>query len=123
MARFARRPLPRRALVAAMLGAVYALLLLPAPQTPLGVNPIGAGWFLLAVSLLFLTPLAYHVYTTWSIVWVVWRGVAFYRDGGHLGALALDLALPLVSVALLMSSGYLPVARAWRDGAPVVEAE
>ena len=109
------RRVPRRALLAATLGALYGVLILPAPGTLLGVALPGVSWFILAASLLFLHPLAYHTYSFWGLVWIVWRGVGYARaPSGPLWALALDLALPVASVALLITSRYLAAARAYR---------
>lgn len=111
----ARRPIPRRALSAATLGALYGLLLLPTPGPVfLGLNLLGVAWFFLAVGLLFLQPLAYHTYSVWSVVWVAWKGVGAWRAGVFEPlTLALDIGLPLVSLLLLTSSAYLEQARAW----------
>ena len=106
-------PVPRRALLAAMAGALYGLLILPAPQSVLGVTLEGVTWFLLSLTLLFLIPLSFHVYSAWAILWIVYRSVLFVR-AGDLGLLALDLALPLASLALLVTSGYLDEARTRR---------
>lgn len=99
------RRLPRRALLAATLGAVYALLILPAPQSALGISLPGVAWFALSAGLLFLHPLSYHAYTFWAILWVVYRGIDLGRDG-RLVELALDLVLPVASAVLLMTSEY-----------------
>ena len=93
-----------------MLGALYALLILPAPGAVLGITLPGLTWFVLSLSLLFLLPLAFHVYSAWSILWVLYRGVVFLR-GGDVMLLAVDLVLPLASLALLMTSGYLDMAQ------------
>ena len=106
-----RPPVPRRALVAAALGALYGILILPAPETVLGITLTGVAWFVLSLSLLFVLPLAYHAYTFWAILWVVYRGIAHFRAGdGNLLLLALDVAMPIASLALLMTSGYLQAA-------------
>lgn len=117
-----RRPLPRRATLAAVLGALYALLILPKPDALLGVNYLGVAWFLLALSLLFLLPLAYHAYSTWALVFVVMRGVGYYRDAAPWWVPVVDLALPTLSVLLLMSSSYLRDARAWKEREKAAEA-
>lgn len=109
---FGRPPVPCQALLAASAGALYGILILPAPETALGVTLPGAAWFILALALLFVIPLAYHVYTFWAILWVVYRGVAFYRaDGTNYAALLLDMLLPLASLALLFTSRYMDAAR------------
>ena len=109
---FGRPPVPRQALLAATLGAVYGLLILPAPDTILGVFLPGVAWFILAMSLLFVVPIAYHVYTFWAILWVVYRGVSAFRATSFNGAaVLLDLLLPIASLALLFTSGYMLAAR------------
>ena len=95
--------LPRRALLAATLGAVYAILILPGAW--LGVYPPAIAWFALSAGLLLLQPWAYHAYTFWATLWVVYRAIQLGRAGDWL-ALALDLPLPLASLYLLMTSGY-----------------
>lgn len=105
--------LPRRALVASMLGALYGLLVLPdpRPESLLGINAVGVAWFALSLALLFLTPLAYHAFSLWAILWVAWKGVeAFQAYPGHLG-LVLDVGMPAVAFLLLLTSGYLMAAR------------
>lgn len=97
--------LPRRALLAATLGAVYALLILPKPDAALGIYPPGVAWFVLSAALLFLNVWAYHAFTFWATLWVVYRAIQLGRAGDWM-ALALDLPLPLVSLYLLMTSGY-----------------
>lgn len=111
-----RRPIPRRALLAATLGALYGLLILPAPESLLGVTLFGVVWFLLSASLLFLHPIAYHALVFWGILWVVWRGITHARAQAGAATTALDLALPLASLALLMTSGYMRAAQAAREG-------
>lgn len=108
------RPIPRRAFAGAALGALYGLLILPAPETTLGITLPGLAWFLLSMSLLFLRPLAYHAHTFWGLVWIVWRVVSFFREPVHPLAAALDLGLAGASVALVMTSSYLEAARASR---------
>ena len=108
----ARRPVPRRALLAATLGALYGLLILPAPDTVLGIYLPGVAWFVLAASLLFVIPIAYHVYTFWAILWIVYRGVSFFRSGSaSYAGVAVDVLLPLASLALLFTSRYMDAAR------------
>jgi hypothetical protein len=111
-----RRSLPRRALLAATLGALYGLLILPAPASILGVTLYGVVWFLLSASLLFLHPIAYHAFVFWGILWVVWRGIRHAQASAGALTMILDLVLPLASLALLMMSGYLPAAKAAREG-------
>jgi hypothetical protein len=118
-----RRPIPRRALLAATLGALYGLLILPAPETTLGITVYGVTWFVLAATLLFLLPLSYHVYVFWGLLWTVYRGIDNARSGlfspsagaGFVGAL-LDVGFPIASLALLFRSDYLAAARAARVG-------
>lgn len=114
-----RRPIPRRAFWGAALGAFYSLLLVGAAlRTGSGVGvAMAAAWLLLAVGVLFLHPLAYHAYTAWAILWVAWRSVAFWREGGApaLQWFLNDLLLPLASLLLLVGSGYLEAAREARE--------
>src|SRR5688500_9706980 len=109
-----RRPLPRRALLAATLGALYGLLILPTPDSLLGVSMLGVAWFVLSASLLFVHPVAYHAFVFWGILWVVWRGIGHARSGEGAVGIALDLVLPVASLALLMMSGYMRAAQAAR---------
>lgn len=95
--------LPRRALLAATLGAVYSYTILPGPL--LGFNPGALAWFALSAGLLFLKPLAYHAYSFWAILWVVYRLIDLGGEGLWL-ALVFDLPLPAASLYLLMTSGY-----------------
>lgn len=117
-----RRPIPRRAFVGAALGALYAMLLLMS-ATIGGVEPVGvfvaSAWLMLSMSLLFLTPLAYHTFTTWAILWVVIRSMLFWRsESATVTAFVLDdLLFPAVSAILVMTSGYLPAARAAKEEA------
>lgn len=105
-----RRPIPKRALVAAILGAVYSFLLIPIPgaYTFFGVNLAGVAWLLLSIGLLFLQPLSYYAYVTWGLLWVVWKGVVAWQARSWI--FALDVILPAVSVLLLTASGYLDAA-------------
>ena len=96
---------PKRALLGATLGAVYALLILPNPEGWLGVYPPALAWFALSAGILLVNVWMYHAFTLWAMLWVVYRAIALGRDGDWLG-LALDLPLPLVSLYLLMTSGY-----------------
>ncbi|HWH08307.1 MAG TPA: hypothetical protein VNX21_03840 [Candidatus Thermoplasmatota archaeon] len=97
------RRLPRRALLGATLGAAYALLILPGPW--LGVYPPAIGWFALSAGLLLVNVWAYHAFTLWATLWVVYRAILLGRAGDWM-ALAFDLPLPLASLYLLMTSGY-----------------
>lgn len=109
-----RRPLPRRALLAAALGALYGLTILPAPQTVIGVTLPGVTWFVLSLCLLFVLPIAFHVYSAWAILWLLYLGITLVPAGALL-PFALHLPLPLASLALLMTSGYLELSRAPRE--------
>jgi hypothetical protein len=101
-----RPPPPRRALLAATLGAIYALILL---LEPTGIAlVVGTAWFLLSVGLLFMIPLAYHAYVFWTILWIVWRGVTDLRASPiDWTGVALDMLPPVAALALLLSSRYL----------------
>jgi hypothetical protein len=110
---FGRPPIPRRALLAATLGAVYGTLILFSAGDDTTVILVATAWFLLSISLLFTTPLAYHAFTTWAILWLVWKVVLYARGGTGrtLVELALDdLSFPVACLALLMTSRYLAVA-------------
>lgn len=110
---FGRRPPPRRALIAATVGALYSFLILPDPNATLGITLFGVVWFVLAASLLTLHPLAYHVYVFWGILWLPYRSILFFKgDHGSVGILFADLVLPTASVALLMTSTYLAASAA-----------
>jgi hypothetical protein len=106
-----RRGLPKRAVVAAFLGFVYGALLMPIGGT-LQSFLMGAGWVLLSVSLLFGRTLSYYSYVIWALLWMAWRGVLVFQGkaGNVLGAV-FDVLVPLVSVALLSSSGYVEAVR------------
>ena len=107
-----------------MLGALYSFLLLPLPiYAVAGISLVGVAWFLLSVSLLFLRMLSYHVYTTWAALWIVFQGVRTYQAQSFswLG-LFLDVILPLTSVVLLVTSGYLGAAEAAREEDKAAEA-
>lgn len=113
--------LPRRALLGALLGFLYAITILPnwflgvdasvAATLGFAVSVFGVVWLLLAFGLLLLRPLFYHIYCAWAILWVVYRGMNLYPAPL---ALVSDAALPLASLVLLMTSGYLPAAEAQR---------
>lgn len=102
-----RRPIPKRALAAAVLGALYSFVLLPIPgaYTYFGINLAGVAWLLLSIGLLFLQPFAYYAFVTWGLVWAVWKSVVAWqaRDWVY----ALDVIVPAVAVLLLSASGYL----------------
>src|SRR5688500_6578033 len=94
--------LPRRAVAAAALGALYGLLLLPVPSTLGGVSAAGVAWFALSLALLFLTPLAYHAFSLWAIVWVVWKSVDAFRAFPGILPLLLDIGMPAAAFLLLL---------------------
>lgn len=109
-----RRSIPRRALVAAVVGFVYGGLLLPTGGLPMALA--GLGWGLLAVSLLFAHSFAYYSYLTWALVWMCWRAVlAFQGKAGHPVGAAMDVLVPLLSIGLLSASGYLEIIAARDD--------
>ncbi len=110
---FGRPPLSRRALLAATLSAIYALLLLPTPGSVLGINVYGLAWFLLALGLLFLTPLAYHAISAFSILWIIWKGINFFQGKLKPLPFIIDMAFPIAVLILLFTSGYLEQARAF----------
>lgn len=117
-----RRSIPRRAFVAAALGALYAFLLLPTPDPMfpgLGINLAAVAWLMLSIGLLFLRTISYHAFMTWGLVWVVWRSVVAYREGSWV--YVFDVVIPTVSIVLLLTSAYLHDARAAKeadDGVP-----
>lgn len=97
------RSLPRRAVLGALVGFLYSLIILLRGE----LLP-ALGWFLLSIALLFARPISYYGYLTWAILWLVWRGVAAFQGKFVSVALAVvDVVVPLLSVALLSSSGYL----------------
>lgn len=104
--------LPRRALIAAMLGAAYGILWLPlTPRIPLiDVGAPGVAWFALSLALLFRTALAYYTFTAWTLLWVVWKAMEYAQD--YQGALPvlLDVGVPAAAFLLLLTSGYLEAA-------------
>lgn len=104
-----RRGIPRRALVAAFVGFVYGGLVMPTGGTQTFLA--GVGWVILSISLLFARPVSYYTFVAWGILWIAWKGVSIFR--GDLDPLlgALDVIVPLVSVGLLSSSGYLENAK------------
>ena len=52
------------------------------------------------------------MFTFWAILWVVYRGVSFFREGGtNYAGLLVDILLPLASLALLFTSRYMDAAR------------
>lgn len=107
---------PRRALLGATLGAAYALLILPKPDAWLGVYPPALAWFALSAGLLLVRPWAYHAFTFWAILWLVYRAITLGRDADWLG-LAFDVPLPAASLYLLMTSGYREAAAGPGDAA------
>ena len=115
-----RHAIPRRALVGAVVGAVYGFLLLVAipldgfPLLPLG---LAVGWFLLSIGLLFLQPLSFTAFTSYALLWIVWRGILYVRAGTtpFLQFFADDVLLPLLALILVGTSGYLAHAHAARE--------
>jgi hypothetical protein len=96
-----RRGIPRRAALGAFAGFLFSLYLLFS-----GALATALGWFLLSVSLLFGRAFSYYVYMVWAILWVAWRGVLTFRHEIPLWAGAIEVLVPLVSIGLLSSSGY-----------------
>lgn len=112
-----RRGIPRRAFAAAALGFLYGVLVMPTGGAPMFAA--GAGWAILALSLLFARPISYYAYVTWALLWMAWRGVlAFQGQGGPPIAAIVDVGVPLVSIVLLSASGYLEHARAEPEPEP-----
>lgn len=110
-----RRGLPKRAVAGAFLGFVYGALLMPLPGTY--TFAAGVGWVLLSVGLLFGRPISYYTYVTWALLWMAWRGVlAFQGAAGHPLLAIVDVIVPLVSIVLLSSSGYVESVRAEEPG-------
>lgn len=104
------RPIPRRAMWGALVGFVYAVLLVFIPDVRMKLAAV--GWAVLAIALLFARPFAYYTYIAWALVWMAWKAVqAFQGEGGPVAAAALDVLVPLASIALLSSSGYLEAVR------------
>lgn len=105
-----RRGLPKRAVGGAFVGFVFGVLYMPTGGTREFL--IGAVWIVLAVSLLFGRAISYYTYVAWALLWMAWRGVAAFR-GEAASALAavIEVLVPLASVALLSSSGYLEAVR------------
>lgn len=105
-----RPPPTRQVLVAAAIGAVYGILVvLPTSANVLGITPTGVAWFVLSVALLFMVPVAYHVYVFWTILWIVYQVVSAFRSTStfDITQLIINVAPPLASLVLLMTSGYL----------------
>jgi hypothetical protein len=108
-----RHPIPRRALWGAGVGLLYSFLILPTAANVVGINPVGVGWFLLSIGLLFLVPLAYHAFTIFGLLSVALDVYGFVKDQsvGHV----VDVVIALLAVMLVMTSGYLPAAYAARE--------
>src|SRR5581483_10623115 len=103
-----RRPIPRRALVGAVIGAVYAsLLLLANPNFDLLPLGLAVGWLLLSVGLLFLQPFAFTAFTAYAILWLVWRSISYARSSGvpFVEFFVNDALIPLLALILVGSSG------------------
>lgn len=92
----------------AVIGVLYSFLILPTGANAIGINPVGVGWFLLSVGLLFLVPLAYHAFTIFGLLWGVYEGFKLFASGETLRVI--DVVLSLAAVVLVMTSGYLPAA-------------
>lgn len=101
-----RYAIPRRALAGAFLGFLYSVLVLLR-----GDLLTASGWLLLAIGLLFAKPIAYYGYVTWAILWMAWRGVLVFRQQVPMVWGVVDVLVPLLSVALVSSSGYLDVTK------------
>src|SRR5438067_941526 len=111
---FGRPPLPKRALGGATIGALYGLFWLLQPL--LLQEVVGVAWFLLSVGLLFYRALSYQAFLYWSLLWLVWRSIEDFRAGA-ITQLVVDLAPPVAALLLVMTSDYLPRARALDEGA------
>lgn len=118
-----RPPLGKRALLAATLGAIYGLLLLPAPETVLGVSVFGVAWFLLSVGLLFLTTLAYHAFTLFSLLWMVWQTIQQVQEPSSWLVFGVDIAFPLAALTLLVMSPYKHRARAFEESSRAADED
>ena len=105
---FGRPPPSRQAFFAAAIGALYGLLILPAPGAVLGISVFGVVWFLLSVGLLFLIAISYHVYVFWALLWIAYALIEQFR-ASTISAIDIILAVapPIASLVLLMTSGYL----------------
>lgn len=98
-----KQGIPRRASIGAFLGFLYSILMLTR-----GELLTALGWFLLSISLLFARPFAYYAYVTWALLWLVWRGVlAFQGQVPSVVWAVVDVLVPLLSIGLVSSSGYL----------------
>lgn len=115
------RGVPRRATLGALVGTVYACLLLlamPMDSFPLVPLALATGWFLLSVGLLFLQPMSFTAFTAYAILWIVWRAVVYARNVATVGFLEFfvnDALLPLLALVLVGSSGYMAAAHHARD--------
>lgn len=101
--------LPRRAVAGAFIGFLFGLAYMPTGGTREFV--IGAVWAVLSVSLLFGRPVAYYTYLAWALLWMAWRAVLAFQGQAHPIAGAIEVIVPLVSVALLSASGYVDTVR------------
>jgi hypothetical protein len=105
-----RKGLPKRAVAGAFIGFLFGVLYMPTGGTREFL--IGAGWVVLAVSLLFGRPISYYTYVAWSLLWMAWRGVAAFRgQTPNVIAAVIEVLIPLASIALLSGSGYLEAVR------------
>ena len=104
-----RQGLPRRAVAGAFIGFLFGLAYMPTGGAREFV--IGAVWAVLAVSLLFGRPISYYTHIAWGLLWMAWRAVLAFQGGMHPIAGAIEVLVPLVSIALLSASGYLEAVR------------
>lgn len=105
-----RRGLPKRAVAGAFIGFLFGVLYMPTGG--LQEFLIGAVWVLFSVSLLFGRAFAYYTYVAWALLWMAWRGVAAIQGkAAQPLAAVIEVIIPLVSLALLSSSGYVELVR------------
>lgn len=104
-----RRGLPKRAVAGAFIGFVFGVLYMPTGGTREFL--IGAVWVLFSIALLFGRSFAYYTYVGWALLWMAWRGVAAFQGKVHPVAGIIEVVIPLVSIALLSSSGYVETVR------------
>lgn len=110
-----RQGLPKRAVAGAFVGFLFGALYMPTGGTREFV--IGAVWIVLAVSLLFGRAFSYYTYVAWALLWMAWRAVAAFRgEASNVFAAVIEVVVPLVSVALLSSSGYVEAVRPRPEG-------
>ena len=104
-----RQGLPKRAVAGAFLGFVFGVLYMPTGGTREFL--IGAVWAVFSVSLLFGRTFAYYTYVGWALLWMAWRGVLAFQGQVLVLAGVIEVLVPLVSVGLLSSSGYVETVR------------